>query len=190
VTAAGRLRVIAGTARGRRLVAPAGDAVRPTTDRVREALFSALGDRVDGARVLDLYAGSGALAIEALSRGGDHAVLVERDRDAIDAVRQNLAATGFDDRARVERADVARFVARGTPAEPFSLVLIDPPYDEPAAAVAGVLAALAEPGWLGPGATVVLERAARSEPVGFPTSWRTGWQRTYGGTLVTVASAD
>ena len=128
------MRVVAGTFKGRRLAAPRGTRTRPTADRVREALFSMLGD-VGGARVLDLYAGSGALGIEALSRGADSAVFVERDAQAVAAIERNLAAVGAD--ATVVRQDVLRFLARADGA--FDLVFCDPPYDS-AAGLAGPLA--------------------------------------------------
>jgi 16S rRNA (guanine966-N2)-methyltransferase len=179
--------VIAGTARGRRLRTPAGDAVRPTKDVTREAVFSALDARgllVD-ATVLDLYAGSGALAIEALSRGARRAVLVERAREALDAIRSNLDALGFSGRAHVVHGDVSRFlhgvVARDAP---FDLVLADPPYDTSDEAVTEMCAALLAPGWLAPDAVVVLERPARHE-VRPPAGLQNRWQRTFGDTLVT-----
>jgi 16S rRNA (guanine966-N2)-methyltransferase len=118
------LRVVAGEFKGRRLVAPRGAHTRPTADRVREALFSMLGD-VEGARVLDLYAGSGALGIEALSRGAASAVFVERDPAALTAIERNLAP--LDVEASVERADALRWLARAE--GPFDLVFCDPPYD-------------------------------------------------------------
>ena len=126
------MRVVAGEFKGRRLQAPRGRRTRPTADRVREALFSMLGD-VSGARVLDLYAGSGALGIEALSRGAESAVFVERDQQALAAMRRNLEAVGAE--ADVRRQDVSRFLARteGT----FDLVFCDPPYDG-ASRLAGV----------------------------------------------------
>jgi 16S rRNA (guanine966-N2)-methyltransferase len=118
------MRVVAGEFRGRRLQAPRGVRTRPTADRVREALFSILGD-VSGARVLDLYAGSGALGIEALSRGAESAVFVERDPRAATAIRRNLDALGVEQ--DVIRQDVLRFLARGEGT--FDLVFCDPPYD-------------------------------------------------------------
>jgi 16S rRNA (guanine966-N2)-methyltransferase len=107
------MRVVGGTARGRRLDAPSGDRTRPTSDRVREAIFNALWSRgvLDGARVLDLYAGSGALGIEALSRGAAHATFVESDRDARRAIAANLGACGFTDRAGIAAMSVDRFLA-------------------------------------------------------------------------------
>jgi 16S rRNA (guanine966-N2)-methyltransferase len=128
------LRVVAGAFKGRRLAAPRGTRTRPTADRVREALFSMLGD-VGGARVLDLYAGSGALGIEALSRGADSAVFVERDARALAAIERNLASVGAE--ASVVRQDVLRFLGRADGA--FDLVFCDPPYDS-AAGLAGPLA--------------------------------------------------
>jgi 16S rRNA (guanine966-N2)-methyltransferase len=128
------LRVVAGEFKGRRLVAPRGTRTRPTADKVREALFSMLGE-VDGARVLDLYAGSGALGIEALSRGAASAVFVERDPRAVEAIERNLDAIGIE--ATVLRRDVPRFLATENGA--FDLVFCDPPYDS-ASRLAGPLA--------------------------------------------------
>lgn len=123
------MRVVAGSARGRRLVAPRGDAVRPTTDRVREATFNALGSlgAVDGAEVLDLFAGTGALGIEALSRGAAHATFVEPDRAARAALTENLEATGLADRATVEPVRAEAFLGRVGDRR-FDLALCDPPY--------------------------------------------------------------
>lgn len=145
-------------------MAPRGTATRPTSDRVREALFSILSARgaVAGATVLDLYAGTGALGLEALSRGAAHAVFVESDREAAAAISRNVAALGEEGRARIviARADQAPKRAGG---QTFSLLLVDPPY----ALVSGgeavtALAAVAGAGLLAPGATVVLEHAART----------------------------
>ena len=120
------MRVIAGRYRGRRLVVPRGSSTRPTSDRVREALFSILGD-VGGVRVLDLFAGSGALGIEALSRGAAEAVFVEQGRPAADAIRANLRAVG-DPPAEVRAESVAAYLGRADPKRPFDLVFADPPY--------------------------------------------------------------
>jgi 16S rRNA (guanine966-N2)-methyltransferase len=125
------VRVIAGTAGGRRLVAPAGSATRPTSDRVREATFNALGSlgAVDGATVLDLFAGSGALGIEALSRGAAHATFVDQDRAARAAVAANLATCGFADRAEVVASPGERFAAESARAgRRWDLAVLDPPY--------------------------------------------------------------
>ena len=128
------MRVVGGTARGRRLVAPPGDRTRPTTDRVREAVFNALWSRdvLDGATVVDLFAGSGALGVEALSRGASRATFVDRDPAARRAIARNLEACGLADRAEVVGAPVERFlagVARPAGEQPaFDLAFADPPY--------------------------------------------------------------
>src|SRR4051812_18161400 len=120
------MRVIAGAYKGRRLQAPKGSETRPTSDRVREALFSILGD-VEGLRVLDLYAGSGALGIEALSRGAGQTVFVESGRRAADAIRANLRAVGDPD-AMIWVGDALAYLRRADPEAPFDLVFADPPY--------------------------------------------------------------
>jgi 16S rRNA (guanine966-N2)-methyltransferase len=183
------LRVIAGSAGGRRLVAPKGGS-RPTTDRLKEALFASLGrHRTDDAVVLDLFAGSGALAIEALSRGAARAVLVDRDAAAETAVRANLDTTGFADVATFVRSPVARYVATDDPSGAFDLVFLDPPYDMPSSEVAAVLAALARRPWLSEGATVMIERPKGGEPVELPDGWGIEKERSYGDTLLVVAIA-
>jgi len=186
------LRVIAGAAGGLSLVAPKGGAARPTTDRVKESLFGALGpDRLVDASVLDLYAGSGALAIEGLSRGATRAVLVERDHAAVTAIRRNLATTRLRDRARVQASTVATFLAGKPPAErPFDLVFIDPPYAVTFGELARVLNGLDRTGWLAEGATVVVERASGAGPAPTPEGWETTWERAYGDTLVTVLTTS
>ena len=155
--------------------------VRPTADRVKESVFSALGNRLPGARVLDLYAGTGSLAVEALSRGAAVAVLVERNREALAAIAANLEATGLGP-ARVLRGDVAVVLGGPPPPEaPFDLVLADPPYELGDEAVAGVLGCLAAEGWLAAGATVMVERPAGAD---LPAGWVSTWERCYGDTLV------
>jgi 16S rRNA (guanine966-N2)-methyltransferase len=182
------MRVIAGVAGGLPLVTPKRGAARPTTDRVKESMFAALGpEKLVSATVLDLYAGSGALAIEALSRGAARAVLVEREHSAIDAVRRNLTTTRLRGQARVQGSTVATFLHGKPPAEqPFDLVFLDPPYGAAPTEVTRVLAGLDESGWLAGGATIVLERASDAGPVPAPASWETTWERAYGDTLVTV----
>lgn len=182
--------MIAGEAGGLRLTAPKGTRTRPTADRVKEALFAALGPgRLLGAVVLDLYAGSGALAIEALSRGAATAVLVDRDPLAVDAIRRNLGSTKLKDRARVQRRGVGT-VVRGMPPTdaPFDLVFCDPPYDQPAGKLAEVLVALAVPGWVAPDGTVVVERASSAGPPLLPPGWEVTWSRVYGDTLVVLVA--
>jgi 16S rRNA (guanine966-N2)-methyltransferase len=139
---------------------------------------------VEATRVLDLFAGSGALAIEALSRGADHAVLVDRDRDAEAACERNIIATGFARRARVERTPVEVFLRHRPHDAPFDLVLCDPPYDLSDAELVTVLDGLRAPRWLTDGARVVVERPAPSWTP--PPGWSTSWQRKYGDTLVTI----
>ncbi|MGH8992733.1 MAG: 16S rRNA (guanine(966)-N(2))-methyltransferase RsmD [Acidimicrobiia bacterium] len=174
-------RVIAGEAGGRRLAVPRGGGVRPTSDRVKESVFSALGPRLVGSRVLDLYAGTGALAIEALSRGAAGAVLVERDREALAAIATNLEATGVGP-ARVIRGDVVAVLGSPpAPEGPFDLVLADPPYDLPGEDVATVLTLLAGGGWLAPESVVVIERPPGAT---VPPGWVSTWERCYGDTLV------
>jgi 16S rRNA (guanine966-N2)-methyltransferase len=182
------LRVIAGTAGGLSLVAPKGGAARPTTDRVKESLFGALGpDRLIDASVLDLYAGSGALAIEALSRGAARAVLVERDHAAVTAIRRNLATTRLRGQARVQASTVATFLAGKPPAErPFDLVFLDPPYAVTPGELARVLSGLDGTGWLAEDATVVVERPSGAGTAPAPEAWKATWERVYGDTLVTV----
>lgn len=179
-------RVIAGEAGGRRLTVPGGSRLRPTSDRVKESFFSALGSRrIEGARVLDLFAGTGALGIEALSRGAARALFVDRDRAAVDAIAANLGAAGFSGRARVDRRDVAALVAGPVaPEGPFDLAFLDPPYDLGDQALASVLARLLEGAWVASGATVVVERATGTELRALPRGWGSTWERCYGDTLV------
>lgn len=168
------MRIIAGRHRGRRLHAPAGTEVRPTADRAREALFNVLAHRdlrgdgkpiLVGARVLDVFAGTGAMGLEALSRGATHATFVERDRTVLAALERNIADLDETARASIHRADALN----PPPAqEQASLIFLDPPYGENLAAPA--LNALAKAGWLAEGAIAVVElgrRDAFSPPAGF-----------------------
>ena len=181
-------RIIAGEAGGRRLAVPAGERVRPTADRVKESMFAALGpDRLVGARVLDLYAGSGALGLEALSRGAAGALFVEKDPAAARAVRTNIETLGFSDRAVLRQAPATAVIAGPAPEPPYDLALLDPPYDTPAADVDAVLRQLVESGWLAAGGTAVVERAAGSPPLQWPAGWGSTWERCYGDTLVLFA---
>jgi 16S rRNA (guanine966-N2)-methyltransferase len=183
-------RVIAGEAGGRRLVSPPGDRVRPTTDRVKESVFSALGpDRLAGARVLDLYAGTGALALEALSRGAARAVLVERDAEAGRAIVANLERTGMADRGRLRRGDV-RAVLAGPASEGFDLVFLDPPYDLADDELEAVIRRLVDGGWAAATATLVVERSGGGSPPSWPPGWRSTWERCYGDTLVLFAQHE
>jgi 16S rRNA (guanine966-N2)-methyltransferase len=173
------MRVVAGSAKGRTLVAPEGSRTRPTSDRVREAIFNALyslGDAAGDARVLDLYAGSGALGIEALSRGARHATFVDRDRGAIGAISQNVHVAGVDDRSDVVRADALDWLGRA-PGE-YDLVLCDPPYDF--GRWPELLSSLETVVPLG---VVVLESDRAVEP---GAAWDVIRSRRYGGTVVTI----
>jgi 16S rRNA (guanine966-N2)-methyltransferase len=152
------MRVIAGTARGVPLVAPRGRGTRPITDRVKETLFAILGERVPDARVLDLYAGSGAIGIEALSRGAVLADFVERDRGALAALRANLERTRLGEAARVHAAEVERFLAEPADAA-WDLAILDPPYEKDA--MVAPLRALVP--HLAPGASVVVKHFWRTE---------------------------
>ncbi len=174
------MRVVAGEFKGRRLQAPRGSRTRPTADRVREALFSMLGD-VSDARVLDLYAGSGALGIEALSRGAESALFVERDQAALAALRRNLDAVGA--RADVRRQDVLRFLAR--PEGTFDLVFCDPPYDDAPAVAAALTDAL--PALLDEDARIVTESDKRNPLV---LSLPLVVERAYGDTRIAIHSAQ
>jgi 16S rRNA (guanine966-N2)-methyltransferase len=176
------MRVIAGTARGMRL-APVPAGTRPLSDRAREGLFSSLGPLVEGARVLDLYSGTGALGIEALSRGAVSATFVDRSATAVRAIRTNLDRTGLAERAKVHRREVARWLADTDPS-PYDLVFLDPPYAEGAADLEAVLVALAR-GWLGgPGWTVALTRPKGGYIPVIPVNWLVARRLAYGDTLV------
>lgn len=181
------MRVIAGEAGGLRLVAPKGDRTRPTADRVKESLFSSLGSRVDGASVLDLYAGSGALAIEALSRGARSAVLVDRAASATVAIRANLTSTRTGGRARVVLRSVEAVLRDPPPPEaPFDLAFLDPPYAQPTGVLAKVLGTLAGRDWSAPDARIVVEGAAAEARPPWPIGWDATWERASGSTIVTV----
>ncbi len=180
-------RIIAGEWAGRRLAVPSG--ARPTTDRVREALFSSLEHRLPGLlerRVLDVFAGSGALGLEALSRGAAHVTAVERDRSALAVLRRNAAALGAGAALTVVAADAWQCAPVG-PA--FDLALLDPPYEVPAQRLADLLDRLARTGVLLPGATVVVERPSRDDAVPLPDAWQRD-RRNYGGTAIWYGRAE
>ncbi|MBB6173074.1 16S rRNA (guanine966-N2)-methyltransferase [Nocardiopsis mwathae] len=175
-------RIIAGTAGGRRLAVPDGRTTRPTSDRAREALFaSALHDlgSFDGVRVLDLYAGSGAIGLEALSRGAEHALLVEADRRAAAVIRKNIATLGLAG-AGLAAEKVERVLERGPSGGAYDLVVADPPYAIGEAEVEVVLALLRDRGWLAPDALVVLERASRGAEPRWPEGYVGDRVRRYG----------
>lgn len=176
-------RIVAGSAGGRRLeVPPKG--TRPTSERVREALFNSLETMldIDGLRVLDLYGGSGALGLEALSRGAGHATFVESDRRAASILKRNATALGFRD-VRVEQAKAETLTAAAT-AEPFDVVLADPPYDLSSELLQRVLDGLVAHGWVGPGSVVIVERAVRSGEPDWPDPLEALRSKRYGDTSV------
>jgi 16S rRNA (guanine966-N2)-methyltransferase len=184
-------RVIAGEAGGRRLAVPDGRDTRPTSDRAREGLFSTIVSimgSLAGTRVLDLYAGSGAVGLEALSRGADHVLLVEQGSRATRVIRENIEAIGLP--GAVLAADrVERVLARGpapaggqdsTEGSRYDVVFADPPYALADTAVSQVLSLLADQGWLAPGALVIVERATRYGPVSWPDGFVPDRTRRYG----------
>lgn len=175
-------RIIAGVARGRRLTVPGGRRTRPTSDRAREGLFgtlTALRGTLQGARVLDLYAGSGAIGLEALSRGAGAVLLIESDPVAARVIQANLAAVGMPG-GKVVTGQVSRVLAAGpSPAQPFDVVVADPPYAVTNEEVTAMLSALSA-GWLTPAAVVAVERASRDEPFSWPAGYEPDRSRRYG----------
>lgn len=185
-------RIIAGRAGGRSIATPRGSGTRPTTDRVREAVFSrlqALTD-LDGARVLDLYAGSGALGLEAVSRGAAHLLAVEKHRATAALVERNARDLAMTDAVEVRTAPVARVLQDG-PGEggAYHVVLLDPPYPLSEEDLAEVLGLLVAQAWLDPEAVVVVERSARSPQPRWPEGMAHLGSRSYGETAVHVAEA-
>ncbi|HXU96452.1 MAG TPA: 16S rRNA (guanine(966)-N(2))-methyltransferase RsmD, partial [Jiangellaceae bacterium] len=179
----GVTRIIAGACRGRRLTVPPGRDTRPTSDRVREAMFSTIESELgplSGLHVVDLYAGSGALGLEALSRGAEHALLVESEPRAVRAIRTNVAALGLP--AEVIHASVARTLA-GPVLRPYDLALADPPYDLSDSELTAVLSQLSER-WLHPDALVVVERSARIAALLWPDGLTGIKHRRYGDTML------
>jgi 16S rRNA (guanine966-N2)-methyltransferase len=180
-------RIVAGTARGRVLHVPRGAATRPTSDRVREALFSRLDHEgaVEGARVLDLFAGSGALGLEAASRGAAHVLLVDSAAAAVAACRRNVSALGLGG-VEVRRSTAAALLTSPL-ALPYDVVLLDPPYDLPESELTAALDALVEGGWLAEPAVVVVERSARSPEPAWPDGLLRFDDRRYGETRLWFA---
>jgi len=177
------VRVIAGSAKGIRL-APVPDGTRPLADRAREGLFSSLGPAVEGARVLDLFAGTGAVGIEALSRGASHALFVEASPAAIRTIRDNLGRTGLGGRAEVRRGEVSRAIHR-VPG-PFGIVFMDPPYAHPFGALERLLAGLEAEGLVERGGLVVLTRSGGDHIPVIPIDWQPDRRLSYGDAYVSV----
>jgi 16S rRNA (guanine966-N2)-methyltransferase len=178
----GVARVIAGEAGGRRLTVPGGRSTRPTSDRAREGLFATVTSVVGSlarVRVLDLYAGSGAVGLEALSRGAGHVLLIESGARAAQVIRQNIAALGLPG-ATVIADRVERALARGPASGRYDVVFADPPYAMPDDEVTRMLSLLASAGWLAAGALVVVERATRSGPLHWPEGFTPDRARRYG----------
>jgi 16S rRNA (guanine966-N2)-methyltransferase len=167
-----------------------GRGTRPTTDRVRESLFNLLTARIDftGIDVLDLYAGSGALGLEALSRGARSAVFVESDGRAAAVIEKNIAALGARG-AQVRRAPAASVIADAA-AQPVDLVMADPPYEVPTTAVEALLRDLLAHRWAAPGALAVVERPVSAAEIDWPVGWSAEAARRYGDTRLEMASAD
>lgn len=178
-------RIIAGRARGRRLKTPPGEGTRPTTDRVREALFSSIEASIGslaGARFLDLYAGSGVVGLEAWSRGADAVTFIEHDRRAARVIGANATAIGCDG-ADVVASPVSAALRRG-PGAQYDICFLDPPYALETSEVGAVLVDLVEHRWLAPDALVVVERSARAEPITWPRGVTHERERRYGETTL------
>lgn len=178
------MRVIAGSARGTRLAGPP-EGTRPVSDRAREGTFASLADRVPGSSCLDLFAGTGALGIEALSRGADRCVFVERSRHAAAVIGENLRRTHLQDHGEVVSADAAAFLRRPPPPDaPFDLVFCDPPYELGGSRLDDVLTSL-EAGWLAAeGWTVVVTRGHKASLPAVPLHWTARRHLRYGDSLV------
>ncbi|MGW3629148.1 16S rRNA (guanine(966)-N(2))-methyltransferase RsmD [Streptomyces sp. NPDC005122] len=176
-------RVIAGRAGGRRLAVPPGTGTRPTSDRAREGLFSTwqslLGGPLEGERVLDLYAGSGAVGLEALSRGAGHTLLVESDARAARVIRENVKALGLPG-AEVRPGKAEQVVQAPAPAEPYDLVFLDPPYAVSDGDLREILLTLRTQGWLAGDALVTVERSTRGGEFGWPDGFDALRARRYG----------
>jgi 16S rRNA (guanine966-N2)-methyltransferase len=183
------MRIVGGDWRGRPIKAPRGNATRPTTDRVREALFSALvarlGSDLGAGSVLDAFAGSGALGLEALSRGAAAVTFVERDRSALLALRHNVEALDAAKRTRIVVGNAFSLAKRPFPGSPFSLILLDPPYTLDPAEVAALLSGLVETGGIRQGATVSWEHASGVEPT-WPHGFHGIDRKRYGTTEIDV----
>ncbi|MDN3294262.1 16S rRNA (guanine(966)-N(2))-methyltransferase RsmD [Streptomyces ficellus] len=175
-------RVIAGAAGGRRLAVPPGNGTRPTSDRAREGLFStweALLGRLDGVRIADLYAGSGAVGLEALSRGASHALLVEADSRAVRTVRENVRGLGLAG-AEVRTGKAEQIVTGPAPSDPYDIVFLDPPYAVPDGDLGEILLTLRTKGWLADGALVTVERSTRGGEFAWPAGFEPLRARRYG----------
>jgi 16S rRNA (guanine966-N2)-methyltransferase len=185
------MRVVAGELRGRPIRTPPGEGTRPTSDRARQAVFNILehapwSPGLEGARVLDVFAGSGAMGLEALSRGAAEALFIETAEPALAAIRANLAAFGLGARGRLLRQDATRLAGRAEAEAPFDLAFLDPPYGKGLGELA--LAALRAGGWLAPEALAVLEQAADEPALAVP-GYELADERRYGAAKVAFLRA-
>lgn len=178
-------RIIAGELGGRRLATPPGDRTRPTSDRVREALFGALSAARDlsQTRVLDLYAGSGAVGVEAISRGAAYAMFIESHPKTAGLLRRNLAGLGVSDRAKVVAASVPSILAEGAD-DPFDVVFADPPYSLDTDRIGSMLNLLLAHGWLSEDADIIVERSARDDALTWPEGLTEMRSRRYGESML------
>jgi 16S rRNA (guanine966-N2)-methyltransferase len=176
-------RIVAGAYKGRRIATPPGRGTRPTSDRVREALFGALG-ALDGIRFLDLYAGSGAIGLEAASRGASAVLLVESDARAGRVIRDNIVALGAGTVARLAPSRVESVLSGGPLGQRYDIVVADPPYDTGETEITAFLAALVAYGWLADDALVIVERSSRSPEPGWPPDLASERSRRYGETTL------
>jgi 16S rRNA (guanine(966)-N(2))-methyltransferase RsmD len=178
-------RIVAGTLGGRRLRAPAGEQTRPTSERVREALFSTIASmtELDGCRFADLYAGSGAVGLEAASRGAAAVLLVDSEARAARTLRENIVALGLSVTCRLSSSRVAAVLA-SPPVQPFHVVFADPPYRVDDDEIAAMLSALVVHGWLADDAVLVVERSARSPEPRWPEGVTPERGRRYGDTAL------
>jgi 16S rRNA (guanine966-N2)-methyltransferase len=176
------LRIIAGQRRGKRLAGPTDRLIRPTADRLRESIFDILGSRVVGAGILDLFAGTGAMGLEALSRGAARACFVDVSAAAAALISRNLEACGFVDRARVIRCEAAKVFGRLAQDPPYDLVFLDPPYD--CGLLAPALTGVVRASVLAPHALMVIEHAPAEALPALAGSWQCVDRRRYGKTLV------
>jgi 16S rRNA (guanine966-N2)-methyltransferase len=175
-------RVIAGSARGRRLAVPPGEGTRPTTDRAREGLFStwaSLRGSMAGARVLDLFAGSGAIGLESLSRGASKATLVEGDAAAVKTILANVRTLALPG-AEVRSGQVEKVITGAAPAEPYDMIFMDPPYQHGDAALGEILITLRSGGWLTDDAVATVERSTRGGEFAWPEGFSALRERRYG----------
>ncbi|MGH3663112.1 MAG: 16S rRNA (guanine(966)-N(2))-methyltransferase RsmD [Micromonosporaceae bacterium] len=185
-------RIVSGTLGGRRVAMPAGRGTRPTSDRTREGLFNSLNTltELEGCRFADLYAGSGAVGIEALSRGAVHALFVESAAKPARVLRENLAALGLMSPAEVVVGSVAKAMASGPGSAPYDVVFADPPYEMPDAELSAVLADAVRGGWVASGGLVVLERSTRAQPPAWVPGLTGVRSRRYGETTLWYGRAS